>query len=89
MPAGGVLRSGRDLADLRRTLGARPHGCVQAEPGDAWQRSGVRRWDFGPIPPELSIASGTVRLGVYPTVQDEGDSVRLALHLDATSCPGA
>ena len=82
--SGRVLRSGRDVAELRRTLGTAAR-TVHAEPADAWQRHSVRRWDFGLIPRELSIASDKVRLAMYPTVVDEGDSVRLALHLDATT----
>jgi ATP-dependent helicase HrpA len=82
--AGGrVLRSGRDLTELRRALPAPAMTAVGS--GDPWQRSGVRRWDFGPIPHELSVASGGVRLGMYPTVEDRGDSVSLGLHLDGAS----
>ena len=82
--SGHVLRSGRDLAELRRAL---PTVAMMPAvgPGDPWQRSGVRRWEFGRIPPELSVASGAVRLGMYPTVEDQKDSVSLGLHLDAAS----
>ena len=62
----------------------RPHGRAAPSSGDAWQRSGVAALGLWPDPAGVSIASGTVRLGVYPTVHDGRDSVRLALHLDAT-----
>ncbi len=76
-----VLRTGRDLAELRRALPA-VATVPAAGSDDPWQRSGVRRWDFGSIPPELAVASGAVRLGMYPTVEDCRDSVSLGLHLD-------
>jgi len=79
-----VLRCGRDLLELRRTLGA-GNALPAPDASDAWQRSGVRRWDFGPIPPALTIASGGIRLRMYPTVLDEGSSVRLGLHPDAAT----
>ena len=81
--AGGrVVRSGRDVAELRRVLGG-PALVSAIGPAEGWQRSGVRRWDFGPIPPELTVATGAVRLRMFPMVVDEGSSVRLGLHLDA------
>jgi ATP-dependent helicase HrpA len=79
-----ALRRGRDLLELRRALGAGNILPARDSP-DAWQRSGVRRWDFGPIPPALTIASGGIRLRMYPTVLDEGGSVRLGLHPDAAT----
>jgi ATP-dependent helicase HrpA len=77
--SGHVLASSRDLALLRRALGeaaGRRHAAVD----DAWQRDGVRRWDFGPLPATLTVQSGGYTLRMYPTVEDRGSTVSLGLH---------
>jgi ATP-dependent helicase HrpA len=78
--AGRTLRSGRDLKQLKHALAASE--APSAQPGDAWHGTGIRHWDFGPIPPQVSVARGAVRLTTYPSVEDRNDSVTLGLHLD-------
>ena len=85
--SGHVLASGRDLALLRRTLGeaaVRRHAAVD----DSWQRDGVRRWDFGPLPGTLTVQSGGYTLRMYPTVEDRGSTVSLGLHPRAEAASG-
>jgi ATP-dependent helicase HrpA len=77
--SGRVLASGRDLAPLRRSLGG-PATLRHTPVDNAWQRAGVRRWDFGSLPPELTVESGGVRLRMFPTVEDHGGTVSLGLH---------
>ncbi|HSD53521.1 MAG TPA: ATP-dependent RNA helicase HrpA [Burkholderiales bacterium] len=82
--AGRVLGSGRDLGELRRALRGTAAQFKPA-PADGWQRSGVRRWDFGDLPAEIVVVRDGVRLGMYPSVEDRGDSVSLALHARAAT----
>jgi ATP-dependent helicase HrpA len=80
---GHELRRGRNLEVLRRDLrtSARDVACV--DPGGAWVRDGVRRWDFGDIPDEVMVTTAGVRLRMFPAIEDAGASVRLRLYPDA------
>ncbi|NJD31451.1 MAG: DUF3418 domain-containing protein, partial [Gammaproteobacteria bacterium] len=84
LDAGGhELRRSRDLDALRREMRAVGATVAQAIPGHAWEREGVRRWDFGEIPEDVRIRAAGVTLRMFPAVEDAGSSVRLRL------CPGA
>ncbi len=74
--AGRVMRSGRDLGELRRVLGSVEPAAI-AGTVETWRRSGIRRWDFGVIPSEVVVTTGGVRLAMHPTVEDRTDSVSL------------
>ena len=83
LDAGGhELRRSRDVDSLKRELRAAGHAAVSA-PGHAWEREGIRRWDFGDIPQDVRIRSAGVTLRMFPAIEDAGNSVRLRL------CPGA
>ncbi len=79
--AGKLLKTGRDLAVLRDELRATSSGSTFAEvaPDFAWERVGVRQWDFAAWPVETTVRSGRLQLRAYPGIQDEGASVRLHL----------
>ncbi len=79
--AGKLLKAGRDLAALRDELRATSGGSTFAEaaPDFAWERVGVRQWDFAAWPVETTVRSGRLQLRAYPGIQDEGASVRLHL----------
>ncbi len=84
LDAGGhELRRGRNLEVLRRELRVEAQREREAAPAHAWEREGVRRWDFGDIPAELRVESGGVTLRVFPAVEDARSSVRLRLCADA------
>ena len=77
--AGGAeLGSGRDLAALRAQLGDAARMSFAAE-GPAFERKGLRSWDFGDLPETLTMARGGRRLTGYPALVDDGDSVSLGL----------
>ncbi len=77
---GGVLRTGRDLAELRRSLKVAGRAAAAAAGrGRQWQRSGVRSWDFGELPEQCVVESGGLKLRLYPGIADEGSSARLEL----------
>ena len=81
---GRVLRAGRDLAELRRTLQVRGRAAAAATVRSGpWQRSGVRSWDFGELPEECVVENGGLKLRLYPGIDDEGSSARLELYASA------
>jgi ATP-dependent helicase HrpA len=88
--AGGhELRRSRDLETLRRELRAESTRATRPAGSCAWERSGVRRWDFGDLPPELRVESGGASLRLYPGIEDMGASVRLHLFADAAAAAAA
>src|SRR6266545_2799948 len=76
--AGRELAAGRDLAALRTQLGeAAQLSFAAAEP--AFERRGIRSWDFGDLPEALSVQREGRRLTGYPALVDERDGVALKL----------
>jgi len=76
--AGAELASGRDLAALRAQLGeAAQLSFAAADP--AFERKGLRQWDFGDLPPSLTFTRRGARVTGYPALVDDDDSVSLAL----------
>jgi ATP-dependent helicase HrpA len=78
--AGGhEVRRGRDLESLRRELrSARVATAVVAQ-GHAWEREGVRKWDFGDIPQEVGVRIAGVSVRMHPGIEDAGNAARLRL----------
>ena len=79
--AGRLLKASRDLTTLRDELRTSAGGSMfaAAAPDFAWERVGVRQWDFAAWPVETTVRSGRLQLRAYPGIQDEGASVRLHL----------
>ena len=76
--SGPELASGRTLAALRAQLGeAAQLSFASADP--AFERKGLRQWDFGDLPPTLTFTRHGARITGYPALVDDGDSVALAL----------
>ncbi len=76
--AGRELAGGRDLAALKEQLGqAAQLTFGRAEPGI--ERDGIRAWDFGDLPQEISFTRGGHKLTGYPALVDAGDSVAIRL----------
>ena len=72
------LASDRDLAALRGKLGeAAQLTFAAAEP--AFERKGIRTWDFGELPETLSVVRDGRKLTGYPALVDEPDGVSLRL----------
>jgi len=78
LDAGGqVLAEGRDLAALRRTLGAAARQAVQRS-ASAWERDAVSDWDFGDLPDRIELTSGAQTVPAYPALEASADGgVRL------------
>ena len=76
--AGQELAAGRNLASLRTQLGeAAQLTFAAAEP--AFERRGIRSWDFGDLPETLAVHRDGRRLTGYPALVDERDGVALKL----------
>ena len=76
--AGSELASGRDLAGLRAQLGeAAQLSFASTDP--AFERKGLRQWDFGDLPATLTFNRRGARITGYPALVDDGDSASLAL----------
>ena len=75
------LAMGRSLGDLRKQLGeAASLTLAKAKPG--MEREGIKAWDFGDLPEEVSFRRGSQTLTGFPALVDEGESVSIRL-LDA------
>jgi ATP-dependent helicase HrpA len=77
--AGREIAHGRDLEVLRRELRTDTIRALRPAAAQAWEREGLRRWDFGDLPEELQVPSGGVSLRLFPGLEDESSTVRLRL----------
>jgi ATP-dependent helicase HrpA len=75
---GSELAAGRDLKALRAQLGEAAQLSFAAA-GPAFEKDGLRAWDFGDLPETLTIARHGTRLTGYPALVDDGASVSLTL----------
>ncbi len=74
---GQEIRTGRDLAELRRDLADQvAAGFHRLADGD-WRRDNVTEWDFGDIPESIEIAADPVPVLGYPAVIDNGETAGL------------
>ncbi len=72
--AGRTLAAGKDLDALRRALADRRRAAI-AEAARSFERTGLRAWDFGPLPRTVEVRWGGHTVDAYPALVDEGDSV--------------
>jgi ATP-dependent helicase HrpA len=76
--AGRELAVGRDLAALKSQLGEAAQ-LTFSSAGAGIEKGGIRAWDFGELPPQISFTRGARRLTGYPALVDEGESVAIRL----------
>ena len=69
-----LLAEGRDLARLREQVAPSVQATLSAGAHDL-ARKGLRDWTLGPLPRSKEISHGSFRTTVYPTLNDDGDSV--------------
>ncbi|TMG85351.1 MAG: DUF3418 domain-containing protein, partial [Betaproteobacteria bacterium] len=72
------LATGRDLAALRAKLGEAAQ-LTFAAAAPAFERKGIRAWDFGDLPETLSVVREGRSVTGYPALIDETDGVSLRL----------
>ena len=77
-PGGRELMTSRDLVALRTRLGeAAQLSFTAIEP--AFERRGIRTWNFGDLPESLSVVRDGRRVTGYPALVAEGDAAALKL----------
>lgn len=75
-----VLAESRDLDELRARFGERAARAFAAHAADGLQQGGLTGFPETPVPVSIPGAGG---LPAYPALQDDGDTVSLAVHADA------
>lgn len=75
---GRTAAAGRNIEALLGRLGIQP-APFREIPDAAWTRSGLKRWQWGDLPPEIVIERAGIGLPAFPTLIDRGDSVDLRL----------
>ncbi len=74
---GRVVAGGRDLQTLRVQLGQKTADVIRHAASGAWQRDGVRAWDFGELPDTVTVDSRGMAVHGYPAIVDQGQAVAL------------
>ncbi|MCC5861721.1 MAG: ATP-dependent RNA helicase HrpA, partial [Gammaproteobacteria bacterium] len=75
--AGETLGVGRDLAALQARFA--PARAERRQPLAAFERDGVRQWDFGELPERQRVRQGPLSVTLYPALLDRGNSISLRL----------
>jgi ATP-dependent helicase HrpA len=73
--AGQTLRCSRDLRAVREA----PPRDAGPQAADAFERQGLRAWDFGELPDQLQVERNGLQLRLYPALLDRGTAVDLRL----------
>ena len=76
---GESLATGRDLKSIRQQIGSQASTSFSKIDDDRWQRDGLKTWDFGELPAQVTVQRGSISLKGYPTLIDDGDTVSLRL----------
>ncbi|MBF0437514.1 MAG: ATP-dependent RNA helicase HrpA [Magnetococcales bacterium] len=74
-----ILGQGRDLEELKSLHCPDARQRFLKAPKAGWERQGILRWDFGPLPEQLVLENDGVRIQGTPVLQDDGSSVSLRL----------
>ncbi len=74
---GVILAESRDLDDLRARFGVRAAAAFARDAAQGMAQAGLTAFPDTPIPASVAGAGG---VPAYPALQDDGDSVSLALH---------
>jgi len=71
------LDASRDLVSLQKRLGGQGDKGYSKHTDTGFDREGITRWDFGPLPESIEISRGGISLKGYPALVDKKDSVAL------------
>ena len=80
--AGEVLAEGRDLAAIRRELGATADAATRTVAHPDYQRTGARSWDFADLPERVAVDVGGRSVDAYPTLLPDAEGVSPRLLAD-------
>jgi ATP-dependent helicase HrpA len=73
---GTPIAVGKDIVALRKLVAPRVRAAVARE-SPIEERKGIRAWDFGDVPAEVSTSRAGVSVRGYPALLDDGDSVSI------------
>ena len=79
---GKCLETSRDLQGLKKRHATQDRARHRQLSSPELERTDIKTWDFPPLPRQLAVEQGGIRLQGYPAIVDEGDSVSIRL-LDA------
>ena len=71
------LDASRDLVSLQKRLGGQGDRGYRKHTDTGFDREGITRWDFGPLPESIEIRRGGIALKGYPALVDKKDSAAL------------
>jgi len=76
-----VLASGRDLMQLRDTLGGKVRTALAPvkQEQTTIERRSITAWDFGDLPAQVQIRQHGSEIPLYPALVDDGESVSIQL----------
>jgi ATP-dependent helicase HrpA len=81
---GTELGSGRNIAPLVQLFAAHVTQAATAERATSpWNKDGLTRWDFGPLPPQVDVGRAGWPVINYPALVDAEASASLRLFADA------
>lgn len=86
---GRAIAAGRELGDLMSQLARARRGPVDGVIDRRWHRDGLRRWDCGDLPADVTIVVAGVAMKMVPTLVDTGETVALRLLDDADAAARA
>ncbi len=74
-----LLAEGKSLAEVQRILDDQSKQAVAelSAQGNDLERSGLRAWDFGDLPMEVTTETAGHKVVAYPSLVDDGDSVSI------------
>lgn len=68
-----------DLAHLQAEYGPEADGAIGQIDDPRWDQPGVRTWEFGDVPNEVSLRRGGMRIQAFPALVVQADGVALRL----------
>lgn len=77
--SGNTMASGRDVAQLRKDLGAVASQTFAKIDDSVWKRDGLNDWSFGELPAHVKLNRNGIQLTGYPSLIDNGDDVSMRL----------
>ncbi|MCG7911058.1 MAG: DUF3418 domain-containing protein, partial [Candidatus Thiodiazotropha taylori] len=80
--AGKGLESSRNLSSLKKRHATQSRAEHRQLSSPELEQSGIKHWDFPPLPERMTVTQGGIQLQGYPALIDDGESVSIRL-LDA------
>ena len=75
---GKTIAEGRDLAELAARLGNEARLAFEVMEKDAFEKTGLREWNFGDLPEKVEIREGR-GAAAFPALVDEGETAGIRL----------